>query len=537
MRTCLFLLATLAVAGCHWDLTSKSTDPGSDQLYFPAGIAMDPAGQYVYVSNGNADLRFGGGTVMMVDMLSFECTIAQYRRDFPLVDADVTTVLPAACTVLGSEQPAYWTDRGVKSLCRRDALDPSIIECDESGFILQNSTVRIGNFAGTIRLLNRSDQNRELFVAVRGDPSITEINVRLPTPDALAADPSVMNKPGILDCYDPTTYANLASRPQYDPVAGMTTTPAPCDVSALVQDFYCNGQPTCTIGVNGNGKTQLPTEPFGMQIDATSHRLLVAGLATGVVSIIDTDQPVGTALLSESSPFFPADANGRHGAFGIAQKDVNDPHSLWYLSSSVNPLMATFRVADVNVVSSSATFALSNTFAQGTDVRDIKFDTGGQRAFVTENNPPSVLVLDTRTDATEGSQPHNVVTDVIDVCQEPSHMGVRRFTVAGAPGTPPYVKTKLVVVCFLSGQVMIVDPDRPGVDDTVFSGFTGPNDVAFNFSDVGSAAPIADIGLPRHAYVTNYSESTIAVLDLEPGSPNENRVLAKLGHPADGFNP
>jgi hypothetical protein len=37
--------------------------------------------------------------------------------------------------------------------------------------------------------------------------------------------------------------------------------------------------------------------------------------------------------------------------------------------------------------------------------------------------------------------------------------------------------------------------------------------------------------------VTNYSESTVAVVDLEPGSPYENRVLAKLGHPTDGFNP
>ena len=84
---------------------------------------------------------------------------------------------------------------------------------------------------------------------------------------------------------------------------------------------------------------------------------------------------------------------------------------------------------------------------------------------------------------------------------------------------------------------MIVDPYRPGVDDTIFSGFAGPNDLTFNFSDAGAVQPIADVGIPRHAYVTNYSESTIAVVDLEPGSVNENRVLAKLGHSPDGFNP
>ncbi|HEX6838654.1 MAG TPA: hypothetical protein VF334_18880 [Polyangia bacterium] len=533
MRACLFALAVL-VAGCHWDLNSKSTDPGSDQLYFPAGIAMDPGGQYVYVSNGNADLRFGGGTVMMVDMLSFECTIAQYRRDFPLVDADVQTVLPARCTERGDHQPPFWTDLGVKALCRRDAIDPSIIDCDESAFILQNSTVRIGNFAGTIRILADSALHRTLFVAVRGDPSITKIDVNFP------ADETKMNDPGVLDCYD--NPAALTTRPEYDAVAHKTSTPLPCDASFLVQDYYCNGEPACTVGINNNGKTQLPTEPFGLQIDRSRQDnplLLVSHLATGQVSVISASATPSRALLSESAQFFPADATGRHGAFGLAQKDPADPHSLWYLTSSVNPLMATFRVADAGlvVVSPQATFALSNTFAQGTDVRDIIFDTGGQRAFVTENNPPSVMVVDTRTDETQGGLPHNLVTDVVDVCNTPSHMGVRRFTVAGAPGTPPYVKTKLVVVCFLSSQVMIVDPDRPGVDDTVFSGFSGPNDLTFNFSDPNSVQPIADVGLPHHAYVTNYSESTISVVDLEPGSPNENRVLAHLGHPADGFNP
>jgi hypothetical protein len=148
-----------------------------------------------------------------------------------------------------------------------------------------------------------------------------------------------------------------------------------------------------------------------------------------------------------------------------------------------------------------------------------------------------LLVIDTSTDKTEGAQPHNLVTDVIDICQTPSHSGVRRFTVAGAPGTPSYTKTKVIVACFLSSQLMIVDPDRPGVDDTIFSGFSGPNDLAFNFADPGSVQPIADVGVPRHAYVTNYSESTIAVVDLEPGSVYENRVLAKLGHPPDGFSP
>jgi hypothetical protein len=117
-------------------------------------------------------------------------------------------------------------------------------------------------------------------------------------------------------------------------------------------------------------------------------------------------------------------------------------------------------------------------------------------------------------------------------------MGVRRMFRPGAPGTPTQVSTRLVVVCFLSSQVMIVDPDRPGVLDTIFSGFGGPNDVAFNFLDDGATpAPEALPARPRRAFVTNFTESTVGLVDLEPGSPSENRVIARLGFPPDGFQP
>jgi hypothetical protein len=43
--------------------------------------------------------------------------------------------------------------------------------------------------------------------------------------------------------------------------------------------------------------------------------------------------------------------------------------------------------------------------------------------------------------------------------------------------------------------------------------------------------------MPRRGYVTNFSESTIAVLDLEPGSPTENQVIARLGFPPTGTQP
>src|SRR5262249_9017330 len=153
---------------------------------------------------------------------------------------------------------------------------------------------------------------------------------------------------------------------------------------------------------------------------------------------------------------------GRHGAFALAQQHAGDPHSNWYLTSNVNPQIATFRVSDANLVIPQQQFSIGTSFTQGNDGRDIAFDVRGDRAVITEHNPPASRVLDTRTDPNGGDGPINVVTDIIDVCQTPSHMGVRRVLAAGAAGAPTQLKTKLLVVCFLSSQVMVVDPDRPG---------------------------------------------------------------------------
>ncbi|MGZ3407897.1 MAG: hypothetical protein ACXVAN_15710, partial [Polyangia bacterium] len=352
MRNCLFALAAL-VAGCHWALNDKGTDPQAAQLYFPSGIAMDPNGQYVYVSNGNADLRYGGGTVVMVDMLSFECTVAEYRRHSPVdLMFDPTTKLPDVCTARGDHQPEYWDDLAVRAKCLHDPLDRSIIDCDESAFIFQNSTVRIGNFAGAIRLLTDDGDptatppvpadplHRTLFVAVRGDPSVTEVQVHMPGSSSAAFAPQDMSDPGVLQCV--AHPEQLKQRPEYhpdpfDPTRYATSAPAPCEAEFLIQDYLCQGQPSCVLGTDQNNKTQLPTEPFGMQIDQAGHRLLVAHLSTGQVSVMNArpDTMPVNALQSVSQPFFPPDPSGRHGAFGLAQQHPTDPHSLWYMTSNV----------------------------------------------------------------------------------------------------------------------------------------------------------------------------------------------------------
>jgi hypothetical protein len=341
-----------------------------------------------------------------------------------------------------------------------------------------------------------------------------------------------LERPGVLSCFDHPE--SLTGRPGYRAATNTTVAPPGCDVSHLIQTFSCVGLPSCTMTDN-----QIPAEPFALGFDdgvlasgAPYARLLVSHLAGGEVMVIDPDSIDPNQAVQYVSPgFFAADPSGRHGAFALAPQFPHHASSPWYLTSDIQPTIATFRVADANVIVPGVGFSIAGTFVSGADVRDIVFEPGGNRAFLTENNPPSLIVLDTRA-LPSGMQPGvaaNQVVDVIDICQTPSHMGVRRAYVAGAPGTPPLLKTRVYTVCFLSNQVMVVDPDRPGVDETILVG-RGPNDIVFNFASVDGT----DIDAPprrRRGYVSLFSESTIGVLDLEPGSPTENRLVARLGLP------
>jgi hypothetical protein len=426
--------------------------------------------------------------------------------------------------------------------CQQDPLDPTIVDCDEDRFIINNATVKLGNFAGSVRLLKTGDTTRRLFVVVRGDPSVTYLDVDI-TPTSVNQQTR-----GILDCR------------AADAHPWTEDSPPPCTADHLLQLFNCRkgdpvkgggttaqndmgdisetaGFPFCPAGTDDLGDLQIPTEPFGIKLDVAPdrsyERLLVSHLSTGQVSFVDASIP---ALVSTSEQFFAPTSSGLRGAFMLAPQHPGVAGSTWYMTSNQTPILATFHIADVKEIVPAGSFSLQSTFVNNTDMRDIIFDVDGNRAFITSNSPPSVLTLDTHTVGTlNGGQPANVVTSAVDVCQTPSHMASLRVMVEGAPGTPPRVKTKLVVVCFLSGQLMIVDPDRPGVDATIYSGFGGPDDLAFTRPRQLDGTVVPEVDVPwEHAWVTNYTESTISIVDLAPGSTNENRVIARLGLPQDG---
>ena len=124
------------------------------------------------------------------------------------------------------------------------------------------------------------------------------------------------------------------------------------------------------------------------------------------------------------------------------------------------------------------------------------------------------------------------------------------------------LSTRLLVTCYLSGQVAEVDADSGELIGTIQVG-RGPLNIALNFGATGGIDPCADpyvsdleaqrLGVtcpgtqpdlrPRplggnkpqigpRAYVSTYTDSAIAVLDLDPRSPTYRRTVARIGLPS-----
>ena len=516
----------MGLPACHIHIKAESTDPKPDRFYYPAGVAIDPDGRLLYVSNNNADLRYAGGTLMTIDLLRFQCAVDTFRSF-----TNPSIVLDPACAQLSATtqsdiELARAADGTPTAGCVADPIDPQIVDCIEGPFTLSNSTVRVGNFAGTIRVKRDPSvaTKRRLYLAVRGDPSVTYADIDTAKLVPVAGSTYDLYAPGVVDCFDDP--ASLSSRKGYDPVINVTKVPPRCDSSHLIQTYTCNARLGCNRGDN-----DIPSEPFNILIDegtradgAPYSRLVVGHRAAGQVSLINL---LGVPNVSDvSPPFFVANTAQQRGAFGLARLGQGDG-AIFYLTSSLIPQVATFTIGSSptgDAVSPGPTFTFGGAFASGADSRALVTDPNGKRAFLAQNAPPQLAVLDLRLDQPEThGLPANKIVSAVDICQEPSNLVLRqRLSAAG-------VGSKLYVSCFVANQLMVVDPDLSVVDETILVG-RGPSEMAFNFTGAETEAG-EQLPTPTHryGYVALFNESTIAVIDLQPGSPTENRMVARIG--------
>ena len=518
-------LATLVFGACTGSDEGRTAP--ADSFFFPTGVAISPDSHFAYVTNGNTDLRFNGGTVVAVDLQE---AIRRYIAE------------PTKC--------GFATD----------PIDNRIAVCDEKNPVMDpqgvprtliqaDKTVRVGNFPGQPAV--------QQFLKPTG--TATERGT-------LAACDPAQGDPNCIPQYQP------------DPSQGFRLlVPVRGDPSLTWINIDQNGSLNCGQGAGPVGQcdgahriTQLlidstivyAPEPFGVAVSNEMGVALTSHLASATVSLFDIGDRATTPphFVDVINGVFDVNQNGAQAAYGVALRPL-DPalvpatcpglptctlgdYEIFFATSRVSPRLAQLvaRGADLcrpeldacgtctnpdpstcppcdvcngqreMAVVESTQVRLDLYLSDGSDVRDVKFTKDGSRAYVVDRSPPTVVEFDTSSVPPPAGDPRDIILRAVEVCPQPSLLALRE--------DPPPLR--VYVTCFAAGQIFVIDPPRGEVVDIINVG-RGPNAVEL--------LPTHDGPLGQVAVVANFADNDLAVVDLNPGSATENTVLFKIGMP------
>jgi hypothetical protein len=537
-------LAALGVAGCA--LSQNGVDPPADTFFYPTSGLMSPqdtAGQWLYVANSNADLRFNDGTLLMLNV-----------GDQQIPDpANLTThgVLYGAAadranTSWGQCPQADYTNplpRSDAPICCRDLLDVNIINCDERRYTAPDTTVLIGSFAAQMIWQSYCDDPclkvqgvacnwpadaGRILIGVRGDTSLTYVDVVPPS--------TPTTNPGAY----PGFHCTLNS-------TGVATSLAECDqkVTDVASNLAAFNKPN---GTNDAPDVALPDEPYALALDPPRGFLYVGHLVgttsvqdSGGVSLFDASGtgvasgfPLGPRFIAPFPSPFGANTAGQ---FGITDLHLHAPlgqsreppatalNTEIFTSSRYVPLVTAMvpvqptvcgsdQVDDVLLPSGDTlNSGLTGSEMRGVEFMDPPLNSGqyAQRVYALQRLPPTLVGFDVGQNEAGATIP--IPTSVTETCSSPTFL-YQYPTVDAATADNP---SRLFVNCFDTGEVYVFDPDGPTIITTLQVG-RGPAGIVFD-----ATRPIA--------YVLDFTTSNVSVIDLAPGSATQYHVIQRLGFP------
>jgi DNA-binding beta-propeller fold protein YncE len=448
------LLGAGLLAGCP--ASGDDLQPPRDNLIYPTGLAVSPDGSRLFAVSANSDLRWSSGSVLAADL-----------------DAIGELVSEWLAVPLGPDRCQGQAGPLARPECSCDLDEPAVLSCAQSLVFDRDAGVRIGNFATDLDVQDLGNGEVRLFVAVRGDPSVTWIR---------------------------QAGAELQ-----------------CDGSG-------EGFPLCdddrVLAFASDPNRALRGEPFEVFVDSAQQLAMVTHLQGAAVSLITSPGDGAPALVDDIANLFSSNALGVQAAIGVAGRPVVPPGGgaaadqppLVYVTSRTDNRVQMLSVAPAQgdlpprLVPAGQFFL--NSVAPSTDSRGIAFDATGTRAFVANRNPPMLHVLDTSTSA-EGA-PRNEIHANVELCRDPASL------VAGDPGAG----TRVYVSCFPEGQVWAIDPEA-GVVEAIFATGSGPHALAMDEQR-------------KRLYVANFLDHSLAVIELDPGSPARNQVVLRLRSSEEG---
>ena len=377
-----------------------------------------------------------------------------------------------------------WTARRqAASGCAADPEQTETLVCDEEPFILADAGVRVGNFA-TGLALQATTAGARLILPVRGDPSITWIDWNKDS-NRLACD---------------------------DGSSGFA---------------FCDDKHRLTSLRNNEELGLLPEEPFRVYAEsatangAEASYALVTHLDNGDVTLIDTRQDRSPVIADVARNVFFGTSSTVPGGTAIAGRprgpsDPTDSPTLLYAVSRSEDRVQMMTVQPA-VGNASPYLVPSNYFfldAAGgnnggsSDSRGLAFTKDGSRMLVANRRPPTLQVYDTTLDS--NGFPRNTPVAVYDICREASGLTVADINGAAEGGE------LAVVTCFRDGTVYLIDAYGRRAADAIVRVGRGPFDVVIS--------PVL-----QKAFITNFLEDSIGVIDLKPGSATQFREVLRIG--------
>jgi hypothetical protein len=499
----LALLAALGAGLSACGLNQEGVRPPDNTISFPSAARLDPNGQWLYFVNSNADLRYNDGTAMVLDVKA-----ALADRDEPRSFLDCTSTISAP-------------SREAEPSCCWDLLDREVLNCDERRYILPDRTVRLGSYAAGMVLQqfcprlpalpsgdpfpracpcdpDLPDPPSRLLIAVRGDTSLTVIDLERPDP---AAAP-------VLRC--------TGAAGEIPPPFGS------CDEAHRIVETVV---PPPRGGDEPDPEpVRLPDEPYALVLDSSRGLLFLGHLTgdqgrpgSGGISLFDVaPTPAGTLSGPRYlGPIFAPFAGNMAGLVGVTSLTW-DPS--WeqgnavyatsrYLAAAtgmrtINADACATPQGELNPDRDIAIVAGGNTYGTnlaGEQTRGIQNVLG--RTFLLQRNPPAVVGFSGTTPA-----------DVLETCSSPTYL--YKYDAGAGP--------RLYVSCQDAGEVYVYDPAVPRIE-RVFQVGRGPAGLEF--------ADRANGGRPL-AFVVGFGDNNISVVDLLPGSPTEYHVIQRIGYPS-----
>ena len=223
----------------------------------------------------------------------------------------------------------------------------------------------------------------------------------------------------------------------------------------------------------------------------------ITHLLGGEVSFFSSTE-TGVELVDIRGGFFTPQ-NGIQGGFSMAAQTPGDRDGRVYVSSRVDSSLASFRIRDNNTIVDDSR-VLVGALAPGSDNRGVAFGPGGERMYVVNRQPPSLVAFDM---SLEDGLPKGEPMWVEEVCAEPSLLRL-------APE-----RDLAYVVCFGTAQIHVVDTATGRVVGQIATG-KGPNELVLDHQR-------------RCAFVANFLENTVGVIDLDPSHATYHRMVLRIG--------